>query len=139
MPTSIHLWPGRPGSSRPTRVSPVTWPRPCGSIRSTRASNGGVARYEGGRPLRITMDNDLGGLLFNTEKRPNRAGTDAVTGGGSFDPNTDNYFNKAAWTDPGPLQFGNAPRADGTVRGFKVYNEDVTIAKAFQLTTDLKM
>ena len=41
------------------------------------------------------MGNDLGGLLFNTEKRPNRTGTDAVAGGGNFDPTTDNYFNKA--------------------------------------------
>ena len=32
----------------------------------------GILRYESGRPLNITMDNDLGGLLFNGQKRPNR-------------------------------------------------------------------
>ena len=85
------------------------------------------------------MANDMGGLLFNTEKRPNRTGADAVAAGGDFDPLTDNYFNQAAWQDPGPLTFGNAPRADGTVRGFKVYNEDLTIAKTFALKGDLRM
>jgi hypothetical protein len=99
----------------------------------------GVLRYESGRPLRITMSNDMGGLLFNTEKRPNRTGTEAVVGGGDFDPTTDNYFNKSAWQDPGPLTFGNAPRADGTVRGFKNFNEDLTLSKSFDLKKDLKM
>jgi hypothetical protein len=99
----------------------------------------GVLRYEVGRPLRITMANDMGGLLFNTEKRPNRTGAEAVTAGGDFDPTTDNYFNRAAWADPGPLTFGNAPRADGTVRGFKVYNEDLTLSKNFDLKGDLRM
>ena len=32
----------------------------------------GILRYESGRPLGITMNNDLGGLLFNTQKRPNK-------------------------------------------------------------------
>ena len=58
---------------------------------------------------------------------------------GDFDPLTDNYFNRDAWQDPGPLTFGNAPRADGTVRGFKVYNEDLTISKNFALKGDLRM
>ena len=58
---------------------------------------------------------------------------------GDFDPLTDNYFNRAGWTDPGPLTFGNAPPNDGSVRGFKVYNEDLTISKTFSLTADLNM
>ena len=99
----------------------------------------GILRYESGRPLRIDMANDMGGLLFNTEKRPNRTGADGVADSGDFDPLTDNYFNRAGWTDPGPLTFGNAPRADGTVRGFKVFNEDMTVAKNFALKGDLKM
>jgi hypothetical protein len=78
-------------------------------------------------------------LLFNTQKRPDRTGADGVGASGSFNPDTDNYFNKDAWQDPGPLQFGNAPRADGTVRGFKVYNEDLTISKNFSLKGDMRM
>jgi hypothetical protein len=93
----------------------------------------GVLRYESGRPLRIIMANDLAGLLFNGQKRPNRvADVDAVQAGGNFNPTTDNYFNRAAWTDPGPLAFGNAPRRDGTVRGFPNFNEDINIFKVFR-------
>ena len=80
------------------------------------------------------MNNDLGGLLFNGQKRPNRvAGVDGVAADGDFDPNTDRYFDRAAWTDPGPLPFGNAPKRDGTVRGFPVYSEDLNIFKVFPL------
>jgi hypothetical protein len=99
----------------------------------------GILRYESGRPMLITMANDMGGLLFNSQKRPNRTGADAVAADGSFDPDTDNYFNKDAWEDPGPLRFGNAPRADGTVRGFKVFNEDLTVSKSFSLPRDLTL
>jgi len=101
----------------------------------------GVLRYESGRPFDITMANDLGGFLFNGEKRPNRAsGVEAVASrSGNFDPATDRYFNPAAWTDPGPLQFGNAPRRDGTVRGFPTYSEDINIFKVFPLADQKKM
>jgi hypothetical protein len=94
----------------------------------------GILRYESGRPLNITMDNDLGGLIFNGQKRPDRvAGTDGVVNNGDFDPFTDNYFDRAAWADPGPLHFGNAPKRDGTVRGFPNYSEDINFFKTFQV------
>ncbi|HEU4690311.1 MAG TPA: hypothetical protein VFS23_18200, partial [Vicinamibacterales bacterium] len=99
----------------------------------------GVLRYETGRPLNIIMANDLGGFLFNNQKRPNRAGVDAVIATGDFDPNTDRYFDRAAWTDPGPLQFGSAARRDGTVRGFPNYSEDLNIFKAFLLGDQKKL
>ena len=99
----------------------------------------GILRYESGRPLRISMANDMGGLLFNTRKRPNRTSADGVAASGDFDPLTGNYFNRAGWADPGPLTFGNAAPNDGSVRGFKVYNEDLTISKTFSLTADLNM
>jgi hypothetical protein len=100
----------------------------------------GILRYESGRPMQIDMSNDMSNFLFNSEKRPNRVdGTDAVAAGGDFDPNTDRYFNANAWTDPGALSFGNAPRRDGTVRGFKVFNEDINISKAFALGDRTRM
>ena len=91
----------------------------------------GILRYDSGRPLAITMNNDLAGLLFNTTKRPNRnSNVDSIaTFQGGFDPNRDRYFNPAAWSDPGPLQFGNAPSRDGTVRGFRNAVEDVSLYK----------
>ena len=62
----------------------------------------GILRYESGRPLRIVMANDLGGLLFNTEKRPNRAGVEAVAAAsGSFDPNTDKLLQPSRLAGPG--------------------------------------
>ena len=100
----------------------------------------GVLRYESGRPLNITMANDLGGFLFNGQKRPNRAaGVDAVAAGSNFDPLTQNYFNKTAWTDPGPLQFGNAPTRDGTVRSFPIYSEDLSLFKVVPLQNTFRM
>jgi len=92
----------------------------------------GLLRYESGRPLNITMNNDLGGLLFNTQKRPNRnSGTDPIAKSGDFDPFNDVYLNRDAWSDPGPLQFGNAPQRDPDVRGFATYGEDINIFKVF--------
>ena len=102
----------------------------------------GIFRYESGRPLNIVMNNDLGGLLFNGQKRPNRvSGTDGVTAaaGGNFDPNRDRYHDRAAWTDPGPLAFGNAPKRDTTVRSFPVYSEDLNIFKVFGLPNGHKI
>ena len=100
----------------------------------------GVLRYESGRPFNITMNNDLGGLLFNGQKRPNRvSGVDGVAATGDFDPNSDRYFNPAAWVDPGPLAFGNAPKRDTTVRSFPVYSEDLNIFKVFTLPNEHKI
>ncbi len=94
----------------------------------------GILRYDAGRPLLITMDNNLAGLLFNGSKRPNRnADVDGVGFDGKFDPNRDRYFDRAAWSDPGALNFGNAQSRDGTVRGFKNIVEDVSISKITQI------
>jgi hypothetical protein len=91
----------------------------------------GILRYDAGRPLAISMNNDLAGLLFNTTKRPNRvSGTSGVAQVDKFDPNRDRYFDRAGWTDPGPLLFGNAPSRDGSVRGFMNATEDISLFKA---------
>ena len=91
----------------------------------------GLLRYESPRPLRITMNNDMGGLLFNNLKRPNVVadGNPEPIDRSDLDPNSDRFLNKAAWTDPGPLQFGNAPREDAHIRGFRNAVEDISIFK----------
>jgi hypothetical protein len=103
----------------------------------------GALRYESGRPLNIFMDNDLAGFLFNFngQKRPNRMKgvSGATSRSGNFNPYAQSYFNPSAWENPGPLQFGNAPRRDGSVRGFPTYNEDASIFKVFPLKEQLKM
>ena len=98
----------------------------------------GVLRYESGRPMTITMTNDLGGLLFNTQKRPNQVG-EGMADFGDFDPFTDRYYNRDGWADPGPLQFGNAPERDGQVRGFRNFSEDINFFKVFPLTDQKKL
>jgi len=117
----------------------------------------GVLRYESGRPLNIVMDNHvfdptcnggagcdvgLGNILFNPQKRPDRvSGTSAYAKqvGGFYNPLIQNYFNTAGWQDTGTNPFGNAPRADGTARGFPTYNEDMTVFKNFVLKEPLTM
>lgn len=87
----------------------------------------GIQSYSSGRPLSITMPNDLGGYLFNYNKFPNKA---ASGKSGNFkNPYTDSYLNQGGWSDPGALQFGNAPRMDASVRGFRYFNEDISIYK----------
>src|SRR5438477_2905880 len=87
--------------------------------------------YQSGRPLSITTDNGvLGGYLFNSAKFPNKVGS-GLTGTFS-DPNsktTGAYLSQTGWADPGLLAFGNAPREDASVRGFKYFNEDFSIFK----------
>jgi hypothetical protein len=103
----------------------------------------GVLRYESGRPLNITMDNSaFAGLLFNGQRRPNKAkgvSTRAPVQGDFFNPRAQNYFNGSAWSDPGTNPFGNAPRVDGDARGFPTYNEDVSVFKTFALAEQFRV
>jgi len=105
----------------------------------------GVLRYESGRPLNIFENNTLGGLLFNGQLRPDRVkGASAVASRGSFNPLGGPYLKASAWA-PAPLDslgnptFGNAPRRDGSVRGWPNYNEDLSLFKEFALKEQLKM
>jgi hypothetical protein len=86
----------------------------------------GMQSYSSGRPLSITMPNDLGQYLFNSVKFPNKAGSGLS---GTFHTPADSYLSQTGWSDPGALAFGNAPRQDAAVRGFKYFNEDISIYK----------
>jgi len=125
-----------------------TWELPVG--KRTKGPSGlllggwnlaGALRYESGRPLNIFMNNDLANFLFNGQKRPNRVkGVNGVTPRtGNFNPYAQSYLIPGAWTDPGLLQFGSAPRRDGSIRGFPTFNEDVSIFKVFTVKERLKM
>ena len=100
----------------------------------------GIFRFDAGRPLNAWMANDLGGILFNAQKRPDRvAGATGTTNiGGGFDPNQHRYLDRSAWTDPGPLNFGTAPINDGTIRGFANITEDLSIFKDIWLNERFK-
>ncbi len=93
--------------------------------------------YQSGRPLGISMDNNLGGLLFNISKRPNKVGPGRnpnFSDPNSPDPSKSRYLLSSGWADPGALNFGNATRTDGSVRGFPYYNEDVNLFKDTHIT-----
>jgi hypothetical protein len=99
----------------------------------------GLLRYQSGRPLAITMANDLGGLLFNSTKRPNKVGGGVgETDIGKFAPGQDGslYLLSSGWADPGPLQFGNASRTDPVIRGFPFYREDFNLIKDTKIYAD---
>jgi hypothetical protein len=87
--------------------------------------------YSSGRPLSIGTPNNMSGLLFTNAKFPDKAGSGKT---GKFsNPYTDTYLNQLGWSAPGgsadALAFGNAPRQDSSVRGFKYFNEDFSIIK----------
>ncbi len=93
----------------------------------------GIQSYSSGRPLSITMPNgSLGGMLFTNARFPNKVGSGLS--GHFSNPRTDSYLNPAGWADPGttangiPL-FGNAKREDASVRGFRYFNEDISLIK----------
>ena len=93
----------------------------------------GIHSYSSGRPLSITTDNGaLGGVLFNYNHFPNKAGS-GLTGHFS-NGHTDVYLNQGGWSDPGAYTFGNAPRQDENVRGFKYFNEDLSLSKDINIT-----
>jgi hypothetical protein len=85
--------------------------------------------YQAGRPLQVGMANDLGGLIFNNNKRPNVVAGVPQVNKNFKDPYTDFYINYNAFTDPGPDKFGNAARTDPLARGFPYYNEDLNVIK----------
>ena len=99
----------------------------------------GIFRFGQGRPINTFMANDLGGILLNPQKRPDRVAGGSGVNSGSFDPNVDRYLNGSAYADPGALKFGNAPINDGTVRGFANITEDVSIFKDIWLNERFKM
>jgi Carboxypeptidase regulatory-like domain/TonB dependent receptor-like, beta-barrel len=96
--------------------------------------------YQSGRPLSVAMPNNLAGILFtpagSSGNTPSGKFPDKVGKGlsGTFkNARTDTYLNQGAWAAPGgaadALAFGNAPREDSSIRGFKYYNEDFSIIK----------
>jgi hypothetical protein len=62
-----------------------------------------------------------------------------VTNYDKFDPNAIRYLAGTAWHDPGPLNFGNAPSRDSSVRGFRNYVEDVSLFKVTPLAEQVRL
>ena len=91
-------------------------------------------RYDEGRPLSITMACDFCSYIFSNEKRPNRVpGVSVYQVTSGLRPG-EQYLNKSAWADPGPLQFGDEPQNDPFARSPHYFNEDVAIHKMIPFT-----
>jgi hypothetical protein len=48
------------------------------------------------------------------------------------------FISASQRADPGPLAFGNAPRRDGTARGFATFSEDFSLIKDTRITDRVK-
>ncbi|MBI1792186.1 MAG: TonB-dependent receptor [Acidobacteria bacterium] len=70
----------------------------------------GVGAYSAGFPLAISTTN-IQNFIFNGGLRPNLTGVAirATQGAGKFDPRRDAFLNRAAFSVPRALEFGNAP------------------------------
>ncbi|MEO8659226.1 MAG: TonB-dependent receptor [Bryobacteraceae bacterium] len=99
----------------------------------------GIHTYRAGTPIAVSTNLRLpttGDSLAQSQPtlRPNIiSGIDARTGlsCGGFNPATDLYLNRAAFTDPAPYSFGNAPRTLPNVRGCAYSDENISLLKSF--------
>jgi hypothetical protein len=91
-------------------------------------------RYDKGRPLNIFMACDFCSYIFSQVKRPNRVPGARAYGITSGVRPGEQYLLKSAWSDPGPLTFGDEPTNDPSVRGPHYFNEDFSIHKRIPFT-----
>ena len=95
----------------------------------------GIQQYRSGNPLLLGAPvNTLGtGVLFTPALRANTTGIDFSTGidRTALDPNNPSrrYFNRAAFSVPGPYQFGTASPYQGTFRNPPFFTEAISLVK----------
>lgn len=87
----------------------------------------GISSFKDGFPLSITAatnnTNSFGG-----NQRPNVVGDPGLS-----DPSIYKWFNTAAFAQPPPFTFGNAPRTTPYIRAQGTINTDATLQKYWQL------
>jgi hypothetical protein len=90
----------------------------------------GVSNFKDGFPLSIT-DATNNTNSFGGNQRPNIAGNVGVSS-----PTIYEAFNTAAFTQPAPFTFGDAPRTMGYLRSQGTINSDVTLQKYWRLWSE---
>jgi hypothetical protein len=93
----------------------------------------GVTTFKSGFPIAIT-DGDNNTNSFGGNQRPNLVGNPTLSS-----KNISEWFNTAAFAQPAPFTFGNAPRYMGNVRAPGIENFDIGIQKWFKFTESLKL
>ncbi len=90
----------------------------------------GFLRASSGTPINVIMANDLEPFLFNGQKRPDILSRRVkIPRGAGFDALSGVLLDRAAFSDPGLLQFGDASRTMDFVRGFADISEDFSFFK----------
>lgn len=92
----------------------------------------GIQQYSVGIPIVLTANNTL--PLFNTVLRPNAlAGVRRQMGDSGFDPASQFWINRSAFTVPGPMLFGTSARSYTDLRAPNFYNENFGLMKKINL------
>lgn len=99
----------------------------------------GLQQYRSGTLLQPTFPNSMAAYLFNPALRVNLTG-DAIRTGvdrTSLDPDNPNvrWFNRSAFSIPGPLQFGTAAAYLNDLRTPPVYQESLSLVKRIHVAT----
>ncbi len=93
----------------------------------------GITSYKSGFPIAITTgDNNTNS--FGGNQRPDLVGNPTLS-----HPTINEWFNTAAFAQPAPFTFGNAPRYMGNVRAPGLANWDIGLQKWFYLHETLKL
>jgi hypothetical protein len=90
----------------------------------------GITTYQNGFPLHFTTAQNTSNS-YNSSLRPNVVGDGTLNG--SRESRLTEWFNIAAYAQPAPFTFGNAPRNDPKLRGDGVSNWDISAFKNFTL------
>jgi hypothetical protein len=87
----------------------------------------GISNFKDGFPISVT-DATNNTNSFGGNQRPNIVANPNLSGKSIYD-----YFNTAAFVQPAPFTFGNAPRTMGYLRAQGTLNTDVTLQKYWGL------
>jgi len=93
-----------------------------------------IQTYNTGFPIGVTANGSL--PIFNGTNRPTVTTYDwrAPIAGSSFDPAKDKYLDPSVFPTQPVGVLGNSPRKNAQVRQFPTLNENVSLAKTFNIT-----
>jgi hypothetical protein len=111
------------------------WSRPVDALLGGWQLNG-ITTQQNGFPLSVSTQNtsDSGSDVL----RPNLTGVSPVVKG-AVKSKLNDYLNSAAFSQPAPFTFGNAPRTLSNVRGPGTHDIDFSLFKNFQATARVKV